>query len=178
MRLGTLPISFLGTSHIKKAQLWRIPACYFELSEPQLLPTLPARTLRMSSREQQQSSPGAQDFQTMTDAGMWQNSMLGGNLTLNIPPETPRITVQPLRSTNGSLQYHIDIRLAGSDAVMSDTVVLAPSLERILPVAFEHIQDLVESGLVRTPLFPYHIIFEEEIPADGLAVQPTANEEG
>jgi hypothetical protein len=74
---------------------------------------------------------------------------------------TPEITIQPLRKPDGSLVYHIDVRLAGCD-----TIVLAPTLESVLPVTFEHMQDLVESALVSPPLTPYHITFKGEAEAE------------
>jgi len=72
------------------------------------------------------------------------------------------LTIQPLRTKTGNLQYHIEIDF--KDGFSS--VVLAPTLETIFPIAFEHIESLVDEGVISKCPPPYQITFADERSSD------------
>lgn len=72
------------------------------------------------------------------------------------------INIQPLRRRSGERQYHIEMNFENGFS----SLILASTLETILPVAFEHIDGLVDEGVISKCSPPYQITFADERSAE------------
>jgi hypothetical protein len=84
-----------------------------------------------------------------------------GSMTETHPPSV-NVTIQPLRGAGRCLQYHIDIDFRCGFS----STLLVGSLEAILPAVFEHMDSLVQDGVVNSAPPPYQLFFAGERSCD------------